>query len=365
MDRDLLKHAPFFAIVAVISFSIYYMKHSWQTELVLGPKVETQSYRMPRAVAPENEYDISGRKIVRNTIYPNGNPANAPVPPAAPAAGANKAPAPRSQPAAVAAKKTDPKKSGTQAAKKFEMGVRVVGNSDKKMSGLSADANAGNSPASQPISAVAQVQQPAPAATDQQTPDEPKMTASQWRSLLFSAPTAANGANFIKAFQNGEISGDDFYQISDDLMVDSAADRQKMGLAIFRQQYSVKAFSHLTARYHDSGTPDSLKTLIYPILKSYGDPSHFNVLSAALDSTDLTVVDMATKVLSLTVASQQQATSLQPRDTRTPGSSTVVIKGTQFQTFVPALKRLVAGKDKDVAAQAQTLLDSIQALMKA
>jgi hypothetical protein len=64
-------------------------------------------------------------------------------------------------------------------------------------------------------------------------------------------------------------------------------------------------------------------------------------------------------VMSQTVAAQKvMATS--SRDSRSPGSAPVTVA--QLQSALPALSRLLKSNDPAIVQQAQTLIDSIQAL---
>jgi hypothetical protein len=96
------------------------------------------------------------------------------------------------------------------------------------------------------------------------------------------------------------------------------------------------------------------------VKKTYGDLAHFGILSRLLYSTDQRVVAMAAQVLSTTVNTQSTSSqdgSHQPASVPIPSNS--------FKTFLPALRRLAQSENSAIAAQAQALLQNIEALLTA
>ncbi|MGZ5279462.1 MAG: hypothetical protein ACXWC9_05945, partial [Pseudobdellovibrionaceae bacterium] len=153
-----------------------------------------------------------------------------------------------------------------------------------------------------------------------------------------------------------------FYQISEELMIDAAADRQKLGFELLKATPSVKSFTVLLNHYQEK-TPEPLRSQIYATLKTYGEASRLSILSKLLYSSDARVVQTAQVILAQALASMQPNQQNSGRDARSPGSTPVAVA--QFNSFVPALRRLITSNDAAVSQQAQTLLDSILALKPA
>jgi hypothetical protein len=274
----------------------------------------------------------------------------------------------------VGAKQADPKKAVAKTAqqkKKPEVTVTVVGASPSHLKSFDNSGNSGDDNQA-PMTGFA----PPPAeksnpVTTQQDDDKVKMSVAQWRSLLFGQPTAKNGNAFLAAFQSGDVDDASFHQISEELLADSAVDRQTLGFNLLKATPSVKSFTILLNHYQEK-TPEPLRTQISDVLRTYGDVSHFAILSKLLYSTDAHVVQSAQSLLAAAIASRNPqangnggpSSNNIGRDVRSPRASANATVA-QFNTFVPALRRLITSNDPTVAQQAQSLLDSILAMRAA
>ena len=329
------------------------------------PETEELSYEMPRARTETPGYSLAGRRVIRTLHSAPGKtppPMGVTVPPAAKTA-------PNAKTAAAAAKKPDPKKTAQNTkGRKPKVSINVVSADKTRMSNFKVTANgsapdvpmagfSNSGPAANPVVAV----------TDDE--DKSKLSIGQWRSLLFSQPTAKHGQEFLAAFQSKDIDENGYYQVSEELMIDNAADRHKLGVQLMQAIPSVKAFTVLLKHYNEK-TPEPLRTEIAAMLKSYGEVSRFSILVKLLYSNDLRVVQTAQALLTTALATMQannggnqgQGGPQDGRDARTPATPAPT---TQLNSFVPALKRLLTSNDATVAQQAQALLDSIQALRPA
>lgn len=351
MDQTENRYWPAVFAIVMIGFSFWWLNKCWKTDAPVNP--EDISYEMPRPKNLGPEYDISGRRIVHNLTEVQRQAQAA-------AAVAKGGVVPKTPPqdikakqaAADAKKKEAAKKAAQNANRKAQMGVRIVGRGeDGRLSAIPMLDSKGNSPAQGGYQSynTNEIANPSPGQ------DEPKRTASQWRAVLFAAPTAVNGMEFYKAYRTGEIVAHDFYEITDELLSDSGPDRQQRALSLLGMDVSVNSFTILVS--HAARAPE-LKLRIDNILKTYGELPRFPILSRLLFSGNSAVVAKATELLNATVAAQQLI--IQGR--QSPGAAAIPAKN--FQTFVLSLQRLIkAGGTSKPTFEA--LLASINALMTA
>ncbi|MEZ0391275.1 MAG: hypothetical protein ACAH59_03605 [Pseudobdellovibrionaceae bacterium] len=383
MKQRILNNWPILMVATVMGFSFYAMSFALRTSEV--PKVaDDLSYEMPRPQTEGVEYDLSGRIVVRDIRSIEKK---------------KKSRASGEMTGEAVKTKEDPKKAQAEAKKKEEEEKKKTAEAKKKKEEAAKKAKAEQKKKADQIAAqqkataeaaekerLAQLktthssdlheapavqQAPAPVAALDTSPtsnpaaaanETPKLSVAQWRALLFGQATVKNANEFLVAYKRGEIDANSFYQISEELLQDAVADRQKMALYILKQDPSVRTFTLLVANYQEK-TPEPLKTQVYEVIKSYGEATHFPVLSKVLFSTDSRVLQMATQLLTQTVAKQnQQPQNVSGRDLRGPGSAP--IPSNQFQALLPALRRLVTSENSQIAQQAQALIESIESLKK-
>lgn len=343
-------------IAGVLMASGYALKKIMQPSNIESLNPQDQSYEMPRARTETPGYSLAGHKVIRTMHAAPGQ-----AKPLAQVTGAAPVVAkidPKAAAVKTPAKKADAKKTTKTAQKKKpQVTVTMIENKRPSMSGLQDKAGAYDP--NQQMAGFAPAET-TPNPVTQNTEDTTKMSVSQWRSLLMAQPTAKNGADFLAAFQTHDVDETSFYQISDELLSDNSTDRQNLGLNLLKSVPSVRSFTVMLKHYQEK-TPQPLRSQIYSALKSYGDVSRFSILVKLLYSADENVVQTAQAILGSTLASLNTNNGQgSGRDTRSPGSTPITAK--QFETFIPALRRLVASSDATVAQQAQSLLESILAL---
>ncbi len=368
MEQMENKHWTVVIVIAFIGLSFWWLDRSWKTDDPVN--IETISYEMPRPKLVGPEYDISGRKIVYNlteterrikTAAQGNAKADAKVAvPKTPAQDAKAKNAAKQAAAAAEAKKKAAKQAAAAAKRKAQLGVRIVDAGLEFRGGLKvnsiSDSTTPSTPNSNQVVDGENKEAPLPNAAKD---EDPKKTAEEWRALLFNAPRVVkNGVEFYKAYQSKEITADDFYKITGDLLSDTASDRQALALSIFKLDASERTFTVLVSHYTDR-TPEALRKQIYANLRTYGDLPRFGILSNLIGSRNSRVVELATKVLMATVEAQKnlgQSSSnegvLSPRTAAIPPKS--------FEQFLKVLRPLINGKDADAI---KSLMASIEALM--
>lgn len=367
MEHRILKHWPVMLIISVMGLSFYALGLAMRASSAPTPATPI-SYEMPRPRSAEMAYDLSRRQVVRNIR----SLPESPSPVAANGAGtvqtpqgdaakkAEDAKKKKAQAAAAAKKKADAAKKAALEKRKARLQVILMEQEKSRMKGFEKSKTD-----TEPVAAAGQLAGGIPAEiVDSNEEDNLKLSVAQWRARLFGQPTAKNGIDFVSAFLKGEIDEKSFYQITEELLVDSVQHRQQLALSILQQVPSVKTFTLLTAHYQDK-TPEVLKKGIYDVIKTYGEASRFSVLARLLESKDKRVAQLASQLLekALTAQNQTGQGTTTGRDQRGPGSAP--IPAAQFQTFVPVLQRLSSSGDGSLAQQAQSLLTQIQALQPA
>jgi hypothetical protein len=360
MNQASLKNATIVLVAGVLLASGYAVKKIMQTSATPRQEIQELSYEMPRARDEAPGYSLAGRRVIR-TLHTAGGSKAAPAQAILPAAMKPVDP----KKAAANAKKPDPKKTAkaTPPRRKPKVTVGVTEANKTRMSGFKVTANASNP--EQTMSGFSNTERTAnPVAAAPAEEEKAKLSIGQWRSLLFSQPTAKHGSEFLAAYQEKEVDETGFYQVAEELMIDNAADRHKLGIELIKATPSVKAFTTLL-KHHTEKAPGALRAEIESILKSYGETSKFPILVKLLYSSELRVVQTAQALLTQTLASMQNNGNQGQQDGRDARSPATPVPAAQLNSFVPALKRLLTSNDVTVAQQAQTLLDSILALRPA
>lgn len=348
--RDFLnRHMIMLGFVAVAAYSAYLYKNMWGKEEA-ARNTQSFNYEMPRPKAYYGDVDLSGRKVNRKVIRPEGaNPVAQAILPKQDAV----APAAKTADKKVAAKDKDKDKKKKTAANAKKAGVRVAVVDGAEGMGLNRNSILGGSRSNAPVNNYEQQTAANNNADKAPKSDEAKMSASQWKSLLFAQPSSKNASEFLTAYKKGHIDSASFYEITHDLLKDTAQDRQKAALNILKAETSVKGFEILATEHAQQNDP--LKTEIYTVLKTYSHQAKIATLARVLYHTDTEIVKIATDMITLAVQTQQN-------QGQSGNNSSGVVSAATFNQFIPALRRLSLTDDPALAATAQQLMSSIQSL---
>jgi len=344
------RHIIALGFCAIAAYSIYLYNQVWGSESA-ARNTQSFNYEMPRPKAYYGEFDLSGRKINRQVIRKETE---------------NKAAAAvlaKQQEAAKIAAKQDAAK---KAVDKDKAKKKKLADAKKKKSQVrvaTVEGAEGMSFKGESIQSDQQNYQGnyiAPAANSKSEGNtkgpEAKISAAQWKALLFDKPTQKNASEFVNAFKKGQVDNKDYYEITAELLKDAQIERQKVALYILKADSSVKGFELLVTQHELQGEP--LKSEIGAVIQTYATASKLAVLSRVLYHADPLIVKAATDVLEIAVAAQQN----QGQNEGAPGSN---VNPAAFNVFVPALRRLATQEDPTLAALAQQLLNSIQAILQA
>lgn len=365
MSESKLQNLVIVTVIGVLALAGYWVKKSNSTT-TLNPE-DAFSYEMPRPRSYSADFDISNRQIIRDvetvgdeTATPANGFVNPPV---------SNLPHPRSDEGNKVQTRGQEKKANEKQAKSNKQqnnsSVRIADTRADSTLGRSADLSGGAAA----NGAVGPAYYAAPTSQNQATSgdgnkaaadDTVKMSASQWRSLLMAQPTDANGAQFLSAYKKNSVDASTFYQITTELLTDTAKDRQTLGLNLLQQTPSLRSLTALinsSSQIQDS----SLRTQATSAIAAYAKPANFYILSQALYSKDLQIIATATQLIGTALA---QLESVQGQGGQQGSGSSPSTAGTpqQFQIFIPGLRQLTSSGDASVAAQAQNLLKGIEAI---
>ena len=360
MDRISTKTWMIIGTMGMVLFFTYWMRFAHQH----GSPVHASpafSYEMPRPQNFEPGFDLSDRSV--NRRYKT-----LPALPSKPAVTVAKVDPKKHVPAKVA-KKPDVKKKAAQTAqtqKAKKTAVNVVDTSRAQtMTALPQEtSSADTNPVAQNHANYRKAE--APVADDSEVNDKPEeetLTISHWRSLLQTAPNAANISKFVKAKQAGKVDSAAYYQIVHELLVDSAEDRKKAAFAIMDQDVSASTFAFMVLQ--SDLVPADLHASLKTRIDSYSQVGKFSYLIRALGSSAQpkvleAAVERVSAALTVYVATQNTT------QTTTGGTRNVAstITAQQFTSLIPTLKRLEKNPNPMVVAMVTQLMSQIQNIAK-
>ncbi|MEK2689952.1 hypothetical protein [Bdellovibrio sp. GT3] len=292
-------------------------------------------------------FDLGGREVSRNYVNPFGNKK-----------AEDKATTPnaedKTKQAAAAAAKTAAKKAEDKKAdaeKKSETEVRVVDAGPGFKAGsddLSTGAGAG---------AVAQAG--AGAATDKANKEADKnaMTANQWRSLVLGQPTKENVNKMVVAFMEQELTDAEFYGIVKELLQNSNAETQALGLSAASTFYTATAFNTVASSYKGFSADMQTKAMAY--LLGYANAGRLSALASSLKSSDVEVVNLAAQVVVKGYNSAKEGTATsQGNRFRGDAFTNALGNYTQFVTLFTELSQ--NSQSSEIASIANSALSQIQ-----
>ncbi len=306
------------------------------------------SFEMPRPKAFfASLFDLGGREVERN--YKNPFEKNKKTDAKAAKADGKGIPAP----ALVAQVKKAPTKKD-EAKKDSKVSVNIV--SEAKNEGLTADTSVSGDQSQKPQD---RARTEVAAADKKAAADGTALTDDQWRALIRAQPSKENIDKLAQAYSNKEVSDSGFYAIVTDLLSHNQAESQKLGVYALSLSYSAKSFA-LASQYYDQLALDA-QGEAHTYLVSYATTGRHSILTAALESGNAAVVEVAAGVvIEGYQKSVQNGVNLgaPPRESR----GDAVASGTvaDYSKFVPIFQRLAQSGDATIAQLASVALGQIQ-----
>ena len=282
-------------------------------------QIETKAivYEMPRPSSPEleSDFDLANREITREYInsqikgaVQNNKPiAKIPVK----ASGKND-------------KKKETKKTALTIAKP-QLKIDIIGAAAKSKI-YSADRP-------QSPQAVANTQNNAknldPAAEPKKEDIKKVVTIAEWRQLLMSQPTLANVNKFLAAYRNKEVTPQEYFQLSQELVLSDKKENQAAGLYALQSAPSATSFA-IVAKSLAKLDPEN-KATGQQILLSYSQPQKVGYLSQVLESTDPEVVKQAADTITYGLAQVKKGHI--PQDSRNARGDIATTSATSLESY--------------------------------
>ncbi len=289
-------------------------------------QIETKKivYEMPRPMSPEleSDFDLANREITRE--YLNGE---------------FKGVADKNKPVAGIPAKTpdkkdktkDNKKSSKNVAKKSQLKVDIIPGTESY--NRFSEENFANTKVNNSKNVNKQAVKENQNSPENKEEDKKKaMSIEEWRQLLMAEPTLANMNKFLMAFRKKEILSDEYYGLSQELVVSAKKEHQAAGLYALQSSPSVTSFSMIVKNL--PLLSEEARITGQQILLSYSQPQNLGYLSQALQSSDPEVVKHAAEAITYGLAKVKKV----PKDPKAPpgevaASSVVQSYGRFLQVF--------------------------------
>ncbi|MCE3010050.1 MAG: hypothetical protein LW875_05515 [Proteobacteria bacterium] len=308
-------------------------------------------YSMIRPADNRSQFDLSGRVIRRNIKG---------------LVGQTRGPLPQSiedAKKAVELKKgkVDPKAKKAQAQKKnSKKFVSNIVDTSRRSQGLSAsDRVAEALYLNQKRQVISEPIANSENAPQEEKKEETKLTAEQWKVLLFATPTQSKANEFIKASRAREISQEAYLEITGSLIRDASVERQNVGVYILSNDYTESGFALAHALSIELAEP--VKAKLKVVITGFGKPVKFSALSRVIMSTDPEIAGEGLRILqsALSQAGQQVAAQEETREVAAER-----VNPRLFAVFLPALRMILTRPDSSLLETAQALFEQITQLLR-
>jgi hypothetical protein len=289
-------------------------------------------------------FDLGGREVSRSYVNPFGNKK----------ATEEAKTTPNTEDktkAAAAATKTAQKKAEDKKDqdKKPQTEIRVVDGSPTFKAGAD-DISTGNGQGGAVETAAAG------ADAKKAATDKDAMTAAQWRSLVLGQPTKENVNKMVMAYMDKELTDAEFYGIVKELLQNSNAETQSLGLSAASSFYSSTAFNTVASGYKNYTTENQTKAMAY--LLGFANAGRLSALASSLKSSDEEVVSLAAEVVVKGYNSAKEGTvSSQGNRSRGDAFENSLKNYTQFVTI---FKELQSSSNSEIVSLATSALGQIQ-----
>lgn len=302
------------------------------------------TYEMPRPKSfLASLFDLGGRDVSRKYVNPFEKKKAEEAKKTAEAKKATEA----AKAAAVAAKKADSKKA--DPTKKPTVDVKVVQADPTKHIPFTDIGNGGSG------GVTVQMANNGNAKADSKTgSNDKKVTAEQWRSLVLGQPTQTNVNKMVAAYMAGDLTDSEFYGITKELMHNSNAETQALGLSAVSSFYTTSAFTVVATNY--SVLPTEVQTKADAYLLGYANTGRLGILASALKSSSTDVVSMATQI----VLKGYQAAKSSVGSDGSSGGDVQVNAVSSYTRFVSIFQTLAQSTDSEIAGLANSALSQIQ-----
>lgn len=191
------------------------------------------------------------------------------------------------------------------------------------------------------------------------SPNKPKKSFTEWRNLIFAAPTTENLTLFIAAFRRSEVTLTEFQAMAQDLVDQSDVKLKALGLMTLRSSPSLSSLSQLA--HLQSTSLGSYQSYVDQSIFAYLQPQNITFLNQALATKDKVLLAKTLNLLSTNLLkfSQGDFVSLvDPRNRREGEVATFSMNS--YRTLLPVLNQIGTSTDPEFSALAQQISALIQ-----
>jgi len=194
----------------------------------------------------------------------------------------------------------------------------------------------------------------------EETPKEEEMDPAAWKSLVLSQPNSENIQKMLKAFHEGKLDAQTYFEIVETLVRDNNEDRRKMGMWAMTSTFHAQAFtlaSHLVVE-----TTGETQTKLKDYMYGYNRSQTLSHLDQVLRGPDMVAAAAAADVITRAVEklrAGQSPITTERRSNRAVAQGQVLTLES-YQRFVPTLQWLSANQGNTLSQWAQNILSQLR-----
>ncbi len=188
---------------------------------------------------------------------------------------------------------------------------------------------------------------------------KPKKTYTDWRNLLFAAPTTENLTLFNAAYRKNDVSVTEYQAMAQDLVDQSDVKLKAIGLMALRSAPSLASLSQLV--HLQAAELGTYQAYVEQSIVSYLQPQNIQYLNQALATKDKLLVVKSLNLLSANLLKFSQgdlAGLVDPRNRRE--GEVVNFSMNSYRALLPVLNQLGSSQDQEFSALAQQITALIQ-----
>lgn len=204
--------------------------------------------------------------------------------------------------------------------------------------------------------AVAAVQKFVQDKKDKNEDKEEVLGPNQWRSLFAADPSSKNLNSLVSAYSKGKVDEQTFYTILNDLLLNSKAEVQMLGVLGANATPSEKSFTILATNF-EFFAPE-VAAQADSVMAGYSTNARQGAILKVLAGTEVNAVVRAIEVV---IKGYEEVKSGVPGDRGDRGEITEQAL-VSFVRFIPSLQSLRSNQDSRVANAANQALGLIQAV---
>lgn len=185
-----------------------------------------------------------------------------------------------------------------------------------------------------------------------------KKKFADWRNLIYATPTAEVLGQFITAYRKGEVSATEYQAMAQDLIEQTDAKYQSLGLLALRSVPSLASLSQLV--HAQPNLSVTYQQYVEQAYLAYFYPQNLGYFSAALSTKDRVLQAKVLSLLSVNLeklSKGDQTVFVDSRNQRANSNTNFTLSS--FVSLIPSLQVLGAAGDQEFSGLAQQIADLI------